>query len=606
MNVRILAVGLSLAVLTWLAAWHLVRQDYEDEAARTRQIHGNLLLGIETYMTNLLQDADDMLVLMERTYRREGKLTPVLTAAMSTGGFSRFVNQASIIDAAGNPVYGFVPANRKVNVADRAYFKAHADLDTRRMFIGPVVTGRVTGQTVFHLSRRINKPDGSFGGMVVIAVSTDYFDDFFRRLSLENYNYVIVGRDYIVRATSGNNRSVLGRSLEGDPIFQAIGRGDKAGMLLMTTMYMKESRFVSFRVMERYDLVCVATQLAEDALARFRQRQSLYYGAAGAFSVFLLLMMYLLYQASRRQEELRQSVQAEMERAEYYLDMAGAMMVAIDAAGRVTMLNRKGTEILGYAEDELIGKDWFDTVIPPEHRERVRRRFEETLAGKPLQGGATDMEALARDGSRHYMHWLNSALYGPQGEVTGFISSGVDITERRQLEAELTRLANTDALTGLSNRRSLMETAKRDFHMFQRYHRPLSLGMLDIDHFKQVNDTYGHDAGDLVLMRLADVFRSVLRKTDLYGRFGGEEFLFLMPETPADRAFTVAERLRAALAAERVATPAGMVGFTVSIGVATADPDLDSVEELIKAADNYLYKAKKGGRNRVVVGPAPP
>ena len=168
------------------------------------------------------------------------------------------------------------------------------------------------------------------------------------------------------------------------------------------------------------------------------------------------------------------------------------------------------------------------------------------------------------------------------------------------MELTLRQMASTDALTGLSNRRSFLESGQHEFEVFRRYLNPLSLLLLDVDHFKQVNDTYGHAGGDQVLVQLAKVCRESLRSADLCGRFGGEEFIFLLPNTQAGTAFDVAERLRRALSEQTVISEAGVIRFTVSIGVATAKPEDESIEDLIRLADANMYVAKQTGRNRVV------
>ena len=210
------------------------------------------------------------------------------------------------------------------------------------------------------------------------------------------------------------------------------------------------------------------------------------------------------------------------------------------------------------------------------------------------------METLTRGGQRRMIAWISNVLKNVHGEVIGTLSAGADVTERYRMEAELLRLANIDNLTGLSNRRIILEAGQRELEQYQRYHHPLSLFVLDIDHFKQVNDTYGHAAGDQVLIKLAEVSRRLLRATDICGRLGGEEFVGLLPETPADQAYTVAERLRETLAETPVATPAGEIRFTVSIGIATATPGDRSIDDLIRVADEAMYEAKAAGRNKVV------
>ena len=168
-------------------------------------------------------------------------------------------------------------------------------------------------------------------------------------------------------------------------------------------------------------------------------------------------------------------------------------------------------------------------------------------------------------------------------------------------QQELEHLASTDTLTGLANRRTLMLRAEQELARAKRYGSELSLLMADIDFFKRVNDTYGHQAGDIVLKKLADVFLLVLRDIDFVARFGGEEFAILLPEANAENALKAAERLRAVVNDTQVSLQQGeMVKFTISVGVASYSSfGNDSIEKLISGADKALYAAKEAGRNRV-------
>jgi diguanylate cyclase (GGDEF)-like protein len=162
--------------------------------------------------------------------------------------------------------------------------------------------------------------------------------------------------------------------------------------------------------------------------------------------------------------------------------------------------------------------------------------------------------------------------------------------------------ASTDSLTGLHNRRSFGELAQRVYEQALRYDHPLSVLMLDIDHFKQVNDYFGHQAGDYVLRIVAYHCLATLRAVDVIGRYGGEEIAMILPETDSDQAYSVAERLRHTLAQAIIPTEQGTLQITVSLGVATAaPPDHLPLETLIDYADQALYQAKRAGRNRVIV-----
>jgi diguanylate cyclase (GGDEF)-like protein len=164
----------------------------------------------------------------------------------------------------------------------------------------------------------------------------------------------------------------------------------------------------------------------------------------------------------------------------------------------------------------------------------------------------------------------------------------------------LERRAYTDYLTGLANRRHFLEQAENELARTLRYGRELSILMLDLDHFKQVNDTYGHKVGDLVLKRLSELCRATLRDVDVVGRIGGEEFAVLLPETGTAQAMDTAERLRSSIAAAHVTPESGLpVHFTVSFGVTTLSEKDTNIDILLNQADQALYRAKRDGRNRV-------
>lgn len=171
-----------------------------------------------------------------------------------------------------------------------------------------------------------------------------------------------------------------------------------------------------------------------------------------------------------------------------------------------------------------------------------------------------------------------------------------------RLFEETQKLATTDSLTGLHNRRQLFELGGRSMAAAQRYGRPLTALMLDIDHFKQVNDTYGHSVGDEVLREVTRRCRRSVREVDILGRYGGEEFAAILPETPRTGAMGVAERLREAVGSAPIYTSAGPIPIKISIGVAALDEDVADLKALFEIADNGLYEAKRSGRNRVRAG----
>lgn len=180
-----------------------------------------------------------------------------------------------------------------------------------------------------------------------------------------------------------------------------------------------------------------------------------------------------------------------------------------------------------------------------------------------------------------------------------------DLAQRERQLADmndrLRQMSQTDALTALDNRRYIEERLVEMFGHATRFNEPLACMMCDLDKFKSVNDSYGHQAGDAVLRQLADILRHEAREIDRIGRYGGEEFIFLLPGTSADAAMVFAERVRAAVDAHLFSFPGGTVRRSMSCGVAAwPHPRVDSSDALVKAADDALYVAKETGRNRVV------
>ncbi|MGC0151316.1 sensor domain-containing diguanylate cyclase [Chromobacterium vaccinii] len=177
--------------------------------------------------------------------------------------------------------------------------------------------------------------------------------------------------------------------------------------------------------------------------------------------------------------------------------------------------------------------------------------------------------------------------------------------QRHVHEKQLYHLATQDSLTELHNRRQFIELAGREFERGRRHPGPLAVMMMDLDHFKEINDRHGHAVGDAVIRHFAGLCRETLRASDLCGRLGGEEFAAVLPDTRPEDAMMVAERLRAAVAAAEVPAENGPMSYTVSIGVAERQPGENDIDEVLSRADKLLYQAKRDGRNRVV-GAKPP
>jgi len=190
-----------------------------------------------------------------------------------------------------------------------------------------------------------------------------------------------------------------------------------------------------------------------------------------------------------------------------------------------------------------------------------------------------------------------------QGQIAAAIAGqGMTAYENARLFSQVRRMATVDGLTDLFNRSHFVAEADRQVHLAQRSGHPIAAIMVDIDHFKRINDTYGHPVGDEVIRAVAQRLRSAVRETDILGRYGGEEFALLTPQT-AESAAVLADRLHQVVSGTPVPTVVGPLRVTISVGLAYRDPGEDTLQPLLTRADGALYQAKYNGRDRVCVAP---
>lgn len=274
----------------------------------------------------------------------------------------------------------------------------------------------------------------------------------------------------------------------------------------------------------------------------------------------------------------------------------------VDGEGRFSFL--KGSEkVLGYAPEELIGRRFGELrcrdVACREHRDRLDAAFRNR---EPYTHIVTC--AMHKDGSHLWLSASAHPISDAKGCFAGYRGVGFDVTETTDIRKELERMALLDPLTGLANRRKFMDRFKLETERQSRHGQPLSLLVIDVDHFKNVNDAFGHLTGDMALRCVAEMLALAVRKIDLVARFGGEEFIVLLPETGGAGAATVAEKLRKAVEDLNIPIENRFepLNITVSIGVATMTADRQlSFDDLMEMADQGLYLAKRAGRNRVVL-----
>ncbi len=279
------------------------------------------------------------------------------------------------------------------------------------------------------------------------------------------------------------------------------------------------------------------------------------------------------------------------------LESLGAAVVMVDTDWRVTYRNAYAERLRCLLLDDLTPDPDCDSLAA-EQQDRIVSHYNRVIAsGRP---GRFEHWAVDQNKRERLIAWSTSPLFNGGGAISHLVSVGIDVTDSRSAEDKLKAQATTDGLTGAYNRHHFSHLAGQAFVHARRYHRPLTVMMVDADHFKRVNDGHGHGTGDRVLKLLAGICHDTLRRVDILGRYGGEEFIVVLPETPLEPAAESAERLRRAIETSSVEAPDGSpVTVTVSIGLAELQEADRSLESLMQRADEALYRAKEQGRNRV-------
>lgn len=328
---------------------------------------------------------------------------------------------------------------------------------------------------------------------------------------------------------------------------------------------------------------------------------------------FLGKLIYLndITERKRNEQRLLQLNQA--------VAQSPASVVISDLDGNIVYVNESFKALSGYAEQELIGKNPRIIQSGQTPSETYREMWNTIKAGKPWRGEFLNKR---KNGDLYWELEVIAPVFDARGKIINYIAVKEDITESKRLEhalqvankqiadrleeivglqATLKEQAIRDPLTQLYNRHFLNETIEHEFHQAERSSQPVSVIMLDIDHFKAVNDTYGHAVGDAYLVTLANLLQQNTRKSDIACRYGGEEFLLVLPNTDYEAAAQHAEKLRLVFANSPLTFKDHKVQATLSLGVAAYPAHGAHYSKIIDKADQALYESKRAGRNRVTV-----
>lgn len=514
-----------------------------------------------------------------------------------------------VLDASGNVIRdaGAVP-HRRDNFADRAYFQAHAKGNAPGLYISTPFQRRLTGDDdVLGLSRRINAPDGSFAGVVVGTLKLSYFRDLFEKTRLnpeDSINLFSESGTLVMRMPYLADQ--IGRDLsKTDNVrrFQSESSGRFSGVSAIDGI----TRVYNFVHVGSLPLIINVALSHSEIFATWRTQAAI----IGSILVILCLLTGVLAFMVRR--EFVRTARAEKEtrrsEAQYRLlaDHATDVIIRLDQDLVRRYVSPASRDMLGMDPADLVDMSAANIIHPDDWPVVQSMAQEARASGLPVEA---IYRLRHRDG--HYV-WVEGK-YRHITDHDGFIVVLRDISKRKVAEtrlqaasAELARRANTDGLTGLANRRRFDEALETASNEAAASGKALSLLLIDVDRFKRFNDTYGHQAGDDCLRRVAQAIEGSARPTDLCARYGGEEIAVILPGASQSDAQRVGERVRDAVEGLNIVHAGNERGrVTISVGCSTVPPasPIDPAK-LIQEADRVLYEAKRTGRNKVLSATSP-
>ncbi|PPQ19076.1 diguanylate cyclase [Bradyrhizobium sp. AC87j1] len=514
------------------------------------------------------------------------------------------VHSLAIIDDQGNWLTS--PGTIGSTLSDDAFFRYHQLSPKREPHVGRPVKSLLDGEWVVTLSRRFNKPDGSFGGVVLATISSKYLSHFYEQFEIgRNSSVSLTHGDGLIIARNPSNETFVGRSVSDKPLFRDASLQRPSGAYYFKSPLDGAERVSFFKRSSRFPLLLLATVDKDELLAPWRAAAI----SRMLYVVALVMLIAVIGAVLVRQLQRGQRMAAALVEKEAHFRLlaegSSDMVTRIGLDERLRYVSPSSARVVGWRANQLIGTPAL-AGINPEDLPEVQAIVDAMKRGEREEARLTYRNSHRQNGEV----WLESTMRVTRkdnGRVDGVVAISRDITEHKKLETRLETLAIEDSLTGLANRRRFDERLKEEWARAYRDRSSLALLMIDVDHFKAYNDEYGHPAGDACLRLVAKIIAAETQRAgDLAARYGGEEFAMLLPNTDAAGCALFGQRIRSAIHEAGLVHATNLESgcVTVSVGGATCRPALErtaGVASLVEAADRALYAAKDAGRDRLVM-----
>jgi diguanylate cyclase (GGDEF)-like protein/PAS domain S-box-containing protein len=615
----------------------VLRQTYIEAERQAALDAGNLTSVLEARLGDVFRrihaDLDELAATLPSDALRpgaglvlRGRVSHLL--ALHAKNFEEIVG-FRVLDARGEVIYASEGEFAPASAGDRDYFRElERDPGLAYAFSG-VITGRISKRLILIMAVPIRNIAGGFEGVVMAPIDLGVMQRLFESLNLGEQGVLTLRR-------SDNGRLALRRPLveaklngvlHDNPMHRRVETGEMVGTIRFNAAIDGTDRVYSYRRIAGYPFYVAAGIAVDDFLAAWRKMALMAGLAALVLALALALGLIRLLRAEREEASSAERLAESEARYRMLAENSHDVIWTLDISSRrFSYISPSVEQLRGYSVAEALAQPLEATLTPASAELMLRdidQRLRRIAAGDPAARVLScEVDQLRKDGGAVPTEVVTTLLLDGGGVPRSLLGISRDIGERRaaeralretnqrlqtqleeigRLQVALKEQAIRDALTGLYNRRYLDETLEREVSRARREGAPLSLVMLDIDHFKRVNDTYGHQAGDEALKMLARTLLADIRTEDVACRYGGEEFLILLPRMPLDAARMRAEGWRRSVEDLILEHGEFPIRFTISLGVAAYPEHGKTPDDLTRRADQALYCAKAGGRNRVEV-----
>lgn len=591
-------IGLSVI---WLMTLQRIAHERAQAIASAMEANANLAIAFEQQVHRTLKAAEQVASFVREQYLNHADTLDL--RRWETQGVIRdaMFNVVSVVDERGD----IVRSSRlplRVNYADREFFTTQRDvvpdLAQDALHVSQPVLGRVTGRWQVPLSLGIWRKDGRFAGVVVLSVDPATFTDFHRQVHLGPGGLLeLTGLDGTVRGRKIDEDRGFGMDASDLPWFQRRAKAP-AGSFVNEDGPDGVSRIISYRTMADYPLMVTVGTPFTSELASTQRRRGAYLWLAGSVSAGLLLLTTLLLLALSRQRAAARALEASEALFRATFHQAAMGIVHLSPEGHILLANDKFCGMLGYDMAELRERTIFE-LGDPDHQQEARFLLRKRLSSDSVAAlPEVEKTYLRKDGSLLWVCEALGVVQDRQGEPERVVAVVQDITARKALEARLSHDAMHDVLTGLPNRLMFHDRLSQVLESARRRQGLAAVLFLDLDGFKEVNDTLGHAAGDELLRQVARRLEACVRAEDTVARIGGDEFgVVLATVAQSGDCEQVAAKILEALT-QPFALATHEVQISASVGGALFPAHGEDMDSLLARADTGMYAAKREGKGR--------